>query len=420
MPLSEYIYDEVSKSLETLDYTDNAVEHQFVTQVREVDGLISVLRSSISVEDITSGILPIERGGLGLNYVDGDELLIGSDDGSLRKRKFVTEFDNDRNAFATVGAIKDYIEDQTAGLTGAMHFIGETSVIINQNSGINPQIPGYDFSLAQPGDVILANNTQEYVWTGTNWRLLGDEGSYAIKGSIKNVDIAENASIAQSKIDGLEDALASKVDKEEGKTLISIEEKQKLQDIEEGAQVNLIEHIVVNDTEYSPNAEKTINLNIPILTQEQIDKINAADANLIEHIFVNNVELQPSVINQLAKSVNIVIPFSQSDKDKLDAIEAQAQKNKIEHILINGTEITPSTINSEPNSVNIVLDENALTFSILQGARYPSGINKYTDIDITDKKLELSKVAATGNINDLIQDGGSYVIFNCGTSTEVV
>jgi hypothetical protein len=100
-----------------------------------------------------------------------------------------------------------------------MHFIGESSVIIDgsANSRVDPQIPGYNFRNAQPGDVILAGNAQEYVWTGSNWRLLGDEGSYAVKGSIVNADISENAAISQSKIDGLADSFNEKVDKVEGK-----------------------------------------------------------------------------------------------------------------------------------------------------------------------------------------------------------
>jgi len=97
-----------------------------------------------------------------------------------------------------------------------------------------------------------------------SWRLLGDEGSYAIKGSIVNADISENANISQSKINGLEEALNNKVDKIEGKTLTSNdftdEYKDKLDGIGEGAQANVIEHILLNDNEVMPNAQKTVNL----------------------------------------------------------------------------------------------------------------------------------------------------------------
>jgi hypothetical protein len=68
---------------------------------------------------------------------------------------------------------------------------------------------------------------------------LGDEGSYAIKGSITNADIAEEADIAQDKIAGLVSDLEDKVDKVEGKNLstndFDNEYKFKLDHIEDNA-----------------------------------------------------------------------------------------------------------------------------------------------------------------------------------------
>ena len=78
----------------------------------------------------------------------------------------------------------------------------------------------YNFSQAEPGDVILYDS-KEFVWTGGTWRLLGDEGSYAIKGSIKDADIDADAEIQQSKIANLTETFDTKVDKEDGKSLTS-------------------------------------------------------------------------------------------------------------------------------------------------------------------------------------------------------
>ena len=92
--------------------------------------------------------------------------------------------------------IKRYIDDKTEGLSGAMHFIGDATVIIDPdvNAVVDPNISGYDFSHALPGDVVLSAR-KEFVWTGSRWRLLGDEGSYAVKGSISDSDIEQNANI---------------------------------------------------------------------------------------------------------------------------------------------------------------------------------------------------------------------------------
>lgn len=424
MPLAEYIYEEVINYMNTLDYNDISVDHQFVTSVTQRDGKISVTRSALSASDITTGVLSVERGGTGITHLEDDDVLIGTEDGTITTKKFVTDMDGaSRAAFATVGAIKDFVNEKTEGLTGAMHFIGESTVPITENSRVDPQILDYNFRNAQPGDVILANNAQEYVWTGSSWRLLGDEGSYAIKGSIRNADIAENANIDQAKIDGLTDALDSKVDKVEGKQLstndYTNEEKDKLSDIESGAQVNLIEHLIVNDVEARPNGEKTINLTIPVLTEEQINKINAAEANVIEHIFVNGAEVNPSTINLQPKSVNIAHVMTEQEVEKLTNIEEGAQVNKVETISFNGGD--PIAANAETKNIDITIDASALHLTVLEGARYPTGNNSYTSIDKdqTGKILELSKVAATGNIDDLVQTT-SYIILNCGSSTEVI
>ena len=422
LPIAEYIYEEVITYMNSLDYPDVAVEHQFVTEVTQVDGKISVQRSVISTDDISSGVLSVERGGTGLTRVEEDEVLVGNIDGSITTKRFVTEIENNRNAFATVGAIKDYVTAQTAGLTGAMHYIGDATVVITNGSRVDPQILGYNFQTARAGDVILANNAQEYVWTGVEWRLLGDEGSYAIKGSIRDADIAENAGIQQSKILELPETLNNKVDKIEGKGLSSndytTEEKDKLETVEEYAQANTIEHIIVNDVEVSPDAEKTVNLNIPVLTEEQIAAIDAAQENVIEHIFVNGTEIQPATINQLPKSIGInYVVYTQEEKDKLHDIEPGAEVNKIETISFNGGE--PISPDNNKN-IDVTIDTSALNLRVLEGARYPSG-NTYVEIekDSTDKLLELSKVAATGNIDDLVQTS-NYVTFYCGSSVEVI
>ena len=80
------------------------------------------------------------------------------------------------------GAIKSYIDDKTAGLTGAMHFQGKATVDITDGSITDPVISGYDFANKKAkGDVILGQyDHKEFVWDGDKWELLGDEGSYVL------------------------------------------------------------------------------------------------------------------------------------------------------------------------------------------------------------------------------------------------
>jgi len=48
-------------------------------------------------------------------------------------------------------------------------------------------------------------------------------------------------------------------------------------------------------------------------------------------------------------------------------------------------------------------------------------LESYEYVDITpEKELILSRIAKTGDINDILQNGNSYVILDCGSSTEVL
>lgn len=75
------------------------------------------------------------------------------------------------------------INNKFGGLTGAMHFIGKATVDITDGSTTDPVITDYDFTnKKEKGDVILGKDDhKEFVWNGSAWEELGDEGSYVLK-----------------------------------------------------------------------------------------------------------------------------------------------------------------------------------------------------------------------------------------------
>lgn len=403
------VYVQVSYILGQIQNLDNAREHYFVTAVQQENGQISVERARPTFEDIT-GIATVEQGGTGRKTLPDDEVLVGNGTDPVRTIKVGDTVENN-DYLITSRAVKTYVDAQTNGLTGAMHFIGEATVVITPNSGVDPRISGYSLAKAEPGDVILSEQ-KEFVWTGGSWRLLGDEGSYAVKGSIRDADIDAEAEIQQSKIAGLEEAFESKVDKEEGKTLTSNdftdEDKFKLDGIEDGAQ-----------------------------------------RNVIEHIFKNGEEVRPETIDGADNSVNLQIQeFSDTAREKLEGIEAEAQVNKIEKIIMDGEEVTPDenkvvTLNSDPHtdhinkiesifingveqtpdankSVKIIIDQSALNLNVLEGAIVPDGKGGVEEVTQISKKLDLARISVTGNVSDLKQTEDTYIIFDCGSSTEVI
>ena len=244
--VSKAITDKVS----TLNNTDAAVAGQFVTEVKETDGIVAVKRAKLAASDIPA--------------LTHDKI---SDWGTeLAKKQDTLTIADSYNAETNPVATKKTVTDAVAGLSGAMHFIGQSTTDPTLPAG--PTIAGVTSYAA--GDVVTFG-TKEYVKdkTGT-WVLLGDEGSYAVKGAISNADIANDAAIAQSKIAGLPDALSNRYTKEEangkfvaketGKSLVSDTLIAKLEGVAEGAQVNVVEKVKVNGTALTPDSTKSVDI----------------------------------------------------------------------------------------------------------------------------------------------------------------
>ena len=246
-PLISQIGSKVTYEIEKLDVTDTAVSHQFVTAVSETDGKISVSRSALAASDIASGSLGVARGGTGKSTLASGEVLVGNGTGAVNTRPIDTTVTTNSTALITSGAVKTYVDGSLSGLNGAMHFIGVVTSAIANNSTSVPTIEGRDSYEPQAGDVVLSGS-QEFVWTGSNWHLLGDEGSYAVKGSITKSDLA---TALQNEITGkLNSATAQTtyVTKNGTDRLMTVAEGTKLSGIEAGAEVNIIEAIKIGGT----------------------------------------------------------------------------------------------------------------------------------------------------------------------------
>lgn len=401
--------EQIRYFLSTLASDDTAQENKFVTAVSQSNGIISVERTQPRFTDI-AGTATVSQGGTGRSSLTDDAVLVGNGDNTVKLIPIAESIENNNHLVPNY-LIKAYVDNATSGITGAMHFIGEASVVINNNSSIDPRIGGYTFANAELGDVILYD-AKEFVWTGSTWRLLGDEGSYAIKGSIKDADIDAEANIQQSKIQGLSEEFNTKVDKVEGKDLstndFNDEYKTKLDDIETGAQRNIIEHIFLNGNEIRPTTiESTVNsVNLEInefdeISQQKLSGIEAeAEVNKIEKIVYGTDELIPD-----ANRTVTITPDPHTEHE-----------NKIESIFINNREWVPNA----SKEVRITLDQSALDLNVLEGATIPKVGGGREEVSQTLKKLELERIAVTGDIQDLLQTNDTYIILDCGTSTTVI
>ena len=123
------------------------------------------------------------------------------------------------------------------------------SVILYDNGGLNEE------------NVYVPNTHKEFVWTGTEWKELGDESIYAIKGDIDLEDLSSTLqSTITSKLTDSNGAIANKIN-----------------NIEPGAQVNRIEKVKVNGTELTIT-NKEVDVSVPTGALASLDEV--AESNL--------------------------------------------------------------------------------------------------------------------------------------------
>ena len=189
--VAEFVTDSIDTAIGTLNL--NAVTAgtgQVIGQIQQTDGAVTAQLKTLTADDIPA--IPTSK------VTNLDTTLAGKQDTIV--------FNTTYNASTNKAATMQDITTAVSGLSGAMHFVGVSTT--DPSTG-TATVEGHEDWVA--GDVVIYEAThKEYVYDGEKWIELGDEASYAIKGSITNADIAAGAAIDQSKIANLTTDLAAK------------------------------------------------------------------------------------------------------------------------------------------------------------------------------------------------------------------
>lgn len=322
---------QIQTAIEALDVPDTAVAGQFITEVSEADGKIAVKRAALKASDIPE--LAIGKITNLQNTLDG-------------KQATVVWQNNNYDAATNKAITKSDLDAAVAGLSGAVHFLGVVEAL-----------PG----TANNGDIVIKGN-KEYVYATSDnaWHELGDETIYAVKGAIKDADIAANAAIAQSKIAGLADALAAKANTADLGTMAAEEKTDYVLKTEAVGYGDILTKTAAGTT-YETKSDAT--------------------AKLTEAKGYTDAEIQ-----------------------KLDVAKKTVAAGQIF------------------NSIEQVDGKIAATMRALTAADIPAlAISKITGLqaalDAKANDADLAAVAKSGNVNDIIQSAGDYIVFNCGSAS---
>lgn len=343
---------------------------EVISAVSQANGVITVQKKTLAEADIPA---------LSTAKITGlDTALAGKQDTLV----FNTAYNASSNKAATMADVTNAV----SGLSGAMHYIGESTTDPADGTAT---VEGHEDWIS--GDVVTYQ-AKEYVYDGTKWRELGDESSFAVKGSIVDADIAAGANIAQSKIAGLETALAGKatpaditnavqaldmaiVNVATGNKITAIEEVDGVVSVTTGA-------IVAGDIPELPQSK------ITNLTNDLADKADAATVTALGGR-VDNLETAigegGSVEQQIAAAI-----------DALDKGDSNTPNQFVTSVSQNNGLI--SVARAQPTIANI---------SGLQDA-----------LDVKANTADLADVATSGLIDDLTQT--NTLILNCGSATTVM
>ena len=429
------VQDKINAAIGALDNDDAAVANQFVTEVKETDGVIAVKRAALVEADIPAlsqskvtglvdalaskqdnlefegtynastnkvatestisnaiaaldsqtaedaasatkvvaevtqadGIVTVQKVAVANILPDVEDtengfvVAVSQTDGKIAvTHKAATEvlgFEGNYDKTSNPIATRQYVLDSVADLNGAMHFRGT----VDADPTITTPTGTY-----KAGDVVLFGY-DEYVFDGTNWLALGNESIYAKKTEVAD-DFAEVRGEMATQKTNLETKIATDINT--AKTELT------------GAINTAIQGLDKTDT---------------AVTGQFVTAVSEADGV----ITVSRAALKASDIPNIEQSqVNGLVDALASKQGKLEIDGTVSSTNKV---------ATQETVSTAIAGLDSSITEE--TNKVISSFGIADGVIKAETV----KKVTLAKVATTGKVEDIEQDG--LVIINCGSAT---
>ena len=348
----------ISNAIATLDSRtaeDAASATKVVAEVTQADGIVTVQK--VAVANILPDVTDTENGFVvAVSQTDGK--IAVTHKAATEVLSFAGNYNGAENPIAT----RDYVTSAVSDLNGAMHFIGVSTTDPLSENG--PTIA--DVTFFKAGDVVLFGY-DEYVYDGTKWVTLGNESIYA---------------------------KAAEVNTEFGKV------RKELTDAKTELQGEIDSDIAAAKTELTGAINEAI---------QGLDKNDTAVAGQ----FVTAVSEADGVItvSRAALKASDIPNIEQSQVNGLETALAGKQNNlEIDGAVSSTNKVaTQETVSTAIAGLDSSITEE--TNKVISSFEIADGVIKAETV----KKVTLAKVATTGKVEDIEQDG--LVIINCGSAT---
>lgn len=331
---------------------------------------------------------------------------------------FQSSYDPSTNKAATMADVTGAVAD----LNGAMHFEGvSTSDPIENGVTINGK-PDY---VAAAGDIVIYG-IKEYVYDGSKWVELGDEGSAAAQ--IQALDVADitvgadstlsvvgqtdgsihatpvKIKIEQSQVTGLVDALTN------GST------KDNAQDTAIKANEDAIKVINGVSGDNTGDTGKSMRVVAGEVAAAQIGDLDKSDTAVAGE-YVSAVSQTDGVITVSRAKLPTIPDLVHTDSTATTPTAESV--SVIADIDVSGHTITDTRVNVATTAgvaaaiAKLDADKNVSSVKhVMTGVTEVDGV--LTSID----EVELADIAFSGNVADLKQTAETYIVFDCGSSTK--
>lgn len=316
---------------------------------------------------------------------------------------FQSSYDPSTNKAATMADVTGAVAD----LNGAMHFEGVKDSVPVDNEGYSA------------GDVIIVGIV-EYVFDGTNWVELGNEGTAgALIAGLDVPDIkvgadstltvigetdglvhatATKIQIAQSQVTGLVDALTN------GST------KDGEQDTAIKANENAIKVIQGDDT------TKSMRVVAGEVATTQIGGLDKPDTAVAGE-YVSAVSQTDGVITVSRAKLPTIPDLVHTDSTATTPTAESV--SVIADIDVSGHTITDTRVNVATTAgVAAAIAKLDADKNVSSAKHVMTGVTEVDGVLTSIDEVELADIAFSGNVKDLKQTAETYIVFDCGSSTK--